>query len=467
MSRSGSPDPSHMAVDAHTRQAPADRSAAATPSAADATRAATGTTGAGSTPSTPPVQRAQERQRQLARMKRRATGMLVAITVVFVLVTVLTDGTGFWGYVEAMAAASMVGGLADWFAVTALFRHPMGLPIPHTAVIVERKDEFGRTLGEFVQENFLSAGVVTERVRNARMVERTADWLSNPANAAQLSGHAADLAVGLADLINDEDVHRLIDEELSSAVARLPLATMVGQGLQMMTAENRHHELFDAILRNIEQFLDGSRDTLRIRFAQEAPWWLPEAVDDRIFERLFDGVRRLLQDINRDPNHEVRRQFDTWLVSLIDQLQHSPEMQGRVDELKREVLDYPQLRDWTGSLWGEVKKVLREQAGEPQSALRARISDGIQALGHRLREDEALRAKAGEMVEEGVAFLAEHFHEELAGLISGTVERWDASETSQKLELLLGRDLQWIRINGTVVGGLAGLVIHAVAQALA
>jgi uncharacterized membrane-anchored protein YjiN (DUF445 family) len=456
MTSSGSPDPNAMAIDVRARQEASD--------ASPATAAVSSVPGSGS--STPPVKRAEERQHQLRKMKRRATGMLVVMTVFFILITVLTDGTGVWGYLQAMAEASMVGGLADWFAVTALFRHPLGIPIPHTAVIVERKDEFGRTLGEFVQENFLSAGVITERVRNAHMVERAAEWLSNDNNARQLSGHAADLAVGLADLINDEDVHRLVDEELSAAVERLPLASMAGRGLEMMTAENRHHELLDAILRGLERFLGESRETLRLRFAQEAPWWLPDSVDDRIFDRLFDGVVRLLQDVNGDPNHEVRKQFDTWVTSLIDRLQHSPEMEERVAELKREVLEHPQLREWSGSLWGEVKEVLREQAAEPDSELRKRIADGVQALGHRLCEDEGLRAKAESMIEDGVAYLAENFHDELAELISGTVERWDASETSQKLELLLGRDLQWIRINGTVVGGLAGLVIHALAQIL-
>jgi uncharacterized membrane-anchored protein YjiN (DUF445 family) len=445
-------------LDARTREASPPDSASPT------TSGITSVPGSGS--STPPVRRQQERQRELTKMKRRATGMLVAMTLFFLVITIFTDGTGVWGYLQALAEASMVGGLADWFAVTALFRHPLGIPIPHTAVIVERKDDFGRTLGEFVQENFLSAGVITERVRNAHVVERAAEWLSDDANAAQLSGHAADLAVGLADLVNDEDVHRLVDEELAAAVDRLPLASMAGRGLQMMTAENRHHELLDAILRGLERFLDESRETLRTRFAEEAPWWLPDAVDDRIFDRLFEGVCRLLGDVNRDPNHEVRKQFDTWVTSLIDRLEHSPEMQERVDELKREVLEHPALREWSGSLWGEVKDVLREQAADADSVLRARIADGVQALGRRLCEDEALQKKAEQMIEDGVAYLAEHFHDELAELISGTVERWDASETAQKLELLLGRDLQWIRINGTVVGGLAGLVIHAVAQAI-
>src|SRR5438874_1720159 len=213
MSRSGSSDPSAMAVDVRTREE--------APEASPSTTGISSVPGSGS--STPPVRREQERKRQLRRMKRRATGMLVVMTLFFLLITVFTSGTGVWGYLQAMAEASMVGGLADWFAVTALFRHPLNLPIPHTAVIVERKDEFGRTLGEFVQENFLSADVISERVRNARVVDRAAEWLSSPQNAGQLSGHAADLAVGLADLINDDDVHRLVEEELSRAVERLPL----------------------------------------------------------------------------------------------------------------------------------------------------------------------------------------------------------------------------------------------------
>jgi uncharacterized membrane-anchored protein YjiN (DUF445 family) len=420
----------------------------------------------GSQSSTPPVRREEERRRQLKKMKRRATGMLVVMTAFFIVITVTTGGRGAWGYLQALAEASMVGGLADWFAVTALFRHPLGVPIPHTAVIVERKEEFGRTLGEFVQENFLSADVVSERVRNARIVERTAEWLSDPANAEQLSGHAADLAVGLADLIRDDDVNRLVDEEIARAVQALPLASLGSRALDMMTAENRHHELFDAILRGLERFLEQSREPLRARFAEETPWWLPDAVDDRIFDRLFEGVCRLLRDVNANRQHEVRAQFDAWVASLRDRLESEPALQERIEELKRELLEHPQLRAWSSSLWSEVKDTLRSQAAAPSSALRQRIADGIQALGHRLREDEAVAAKAEELIESGVHYVAEHFHDEVAELISGTVDRWDATETSGKLELLLGRDLQWIRINGTVVGGLAGLVIHAVAHAI-
>ena len=332
-------------------------------------------------------------------MKRRATGLLVVMTLFFVVVTVTTHGHGWWGYVQAMAEASMVGGLADWFAVTALFRHPLGIPIPHTAVIVERKDDFGKTLGEFVQQNFLSADVISERLHNARIVERAAQWLSDPANAEQLSGHVADLAVGLADVVNDEDVHRLVEEGLERAVQSLPVAPLAGRALEMMTAQNRHHELLDAIIRGLERFLDESREPLRARFAQEAPWWLPDAVDDRIFDRLFEGVCNLLRDVNVDPRHEVRVQFDTWVASLTERLETSPELQQRGEELKRELLEHPELRKWSSSLWGELKEALRTQAADPNSELRSRIAASVQAMGRRLCEDDALAAKTEEIVE--------------------------------------------------------------------
>jgi uncharacterized membrane-anchored protein YjiN (DUF445 family) len=348
-----------------------------------------------------------------------------------------------------------------------LFRHPLGLPIPHTAVIAERKDEFGRTLGEFVQQNFLSADVISERLRNANILDRAAQWLSEPANASQVAEHVADLAVGLADLVKDEDVHRLVQEEIERAVQSLPVSALAGRALQLVTAQNRHHELFDAIVRGLARFLEEGREGLRARFANEAPWWLPDAVDDRIFDRLFEGVTKLLRDVNADPTHEVRAQFDTWVASLTERLQSSPEFQERGEELKRELLDHPELRTWSTSLWCDLKDTLRSQAADADSELRSRIAQGVQAVGNRLRQDEALAAKAEELIEGAVRYLAENFHDELAGLISGTIERWDGEETSRKLELLLGRDLQFIRINGTVVGGLAGLVIHGVARAVA
>jgi uncharacterized membrane-anchored protein YjiN (DUF445 family) len=416
-------------------------------------------------PATPPPLRAEEeRVRQLRVMKRRATGLLVVSSVLFVLLILLTDDRGWAGYARALATGSMVGGLADWFAVTALFRHPLGLPIPHTAVIVERKDQFGRTLGEFVQQNFLSSDVIADRVRSARTVERTADWLSDPANARLVAEHAANVAVGLADVLRDEDVQRMLDEEIALRVTAAPVAPLAARALRAMTAADRHHDLLDAILRGMQRTLLANRAPLRERFGQESPWWLPDAVDDRIFDRLFDGVCAVLERVNTDHDDELRAHFEQWLTGLADRLEHSPELAARADDLKHEVLENPELRRWSASLWSEAKTTLRTQAADPDSELRRRLAETMVAAGQRLRTDPVLAAKVEEVLVVGARYVADHFHDEIADLVTGTISRWEATEASRRLELLLGRDLQFIRINGTVVGGLAALVIHGVAQ---
>ncbi|MEA3075123.1 MAG: hypothetical protein QOF60_31 [Actinomycetota bacterium] len=316
-------------------------------------------------------------------MKRRATGLLVAFAVAFVAVARLDQGATWVGYATAGLEGSLVGGLADWFAVTALFRHPLGLPIPHTAVIRERKDQFGATLGQFVQENFLSAAVVTERVRAAQLGRRLAEWLSRPESP------------GVVDVSS--------------------VAEWVADAVRTAVEEGRHQPAVTALLRGAQTVLDDHREELRERFGQESPWWLPGPVEHRVFDRLMDGARDLLGTIADDPDHPLRHDIDGRLLALA-----SP---------------------------AEVARLLHH-------------------LGERLAAEDELRAKVDEVAERAVRYVAEHHHAEITDLIASTVARWDGDETSDKLELLLGRDLQFIRINGTIVGGLAGLAIHGLATLL-
>src|SRR5687768_1685849 len=223
-------------------------------------------------------------------MKRRATGLLVLVALCFVALTTLTSDEGGWaGYARAAIEGAMVGGLADWFAVTALFRHPLGIPIPHTAIIRERKNQFGATLGSFVQENFLSSAVIGERARAANIPPRLARWMCSPDNAEQAARYASETLVGLADVVRDEDVNRVLSEELERAVQAVPVAPLAGRVLEFLTGEGRHQEVLDAMLGGAARLLDENRDELHRRFAHESPWWLPGAVEDRIFERLLDG----------------------------------------------------------------------------------------------------------------------------------------------------------------------------------
>jgi uncharacterized membrane-anchored protein YjiN (DUF445 family) len=414
----------------------------------------------------PPVREEADRIHRLRAMKRRATGLLVLMAVAFVVITVFGDTTGWTGYVQAAVAASLVGGVADWFAVTAVFRHPLGAPIPHTAVIVERKDKFGETLGAFVQENFLSSDAMTARLREAHLARRLGDWLADRTHAETVARHVADAAVQLADMLRDEDVQGVLHEQVRRGLENVPLAPLAGKVLRGATEDGRHQELFDAVLRGVGRSLDENRETLRSRFEEESPWWVPTAIDHRIFDRLLDGVCSFFDSINADPDHELRARLDDWIEQLAERLEHSPEYRVRGEQLKGELLDNPELRDWLGSLWIDAKAALRSQAADPESELRQRLADAIVAAGRRLRSDPSLAAKVDDVIEWGVRYVGEHFHAEIAGLVSGTLARWDAEETSRKLEILLGPDLQFIRINGTVVGGLVGLGIHFVGNVI-
>ena len=407
------------------------------------------------------------RTRRLAAARRRATAFLGAATALFVAVTAVGAHGTLLGYVQAGAEAAMVGGVADWFAVTALFRRPLGLPIPHTALIVERKDQFAATLGQFVQENFLNADVLAERIRSAGLAPRLAAWLADEANAARAAGHAADLVVGVAEALRDDDVQRVVTAEVTRALDSVEVAPLAGRILRVIIAGGHHAELFNTILSGADRYLADHYAELRDLFEDEAPRWVPDSVYRLIFDRLHTRLRQRLAAMAADPDDETRHQFEAWIAGLPDRLETSPELRERGERLKRDVLRSAALRDWSSSLWQQAKDALRTQAADPESELRRRLAEALVAAGHRLGSDRRLQDGLERMVESAARALADQFHDELADLVTGTIERWDATETSSQLELLLGPDLQYIRINGTVVGAGVGLALHAIALALA
>ncbi len=407
------------------------------------------------------------RTRRLAAARRRATAFLVAVTALFVGVTAAGAHGTLLGYVQAGAEAGMVGGIADWFAVTALFRHPLGLPIPHTAIIVERKDQFAATLGQFVQENFLNASVLSERIRAAGLAPRLAAWLADEDNAARFAGHAADVVVTLAGTLRDEDVQSALTVEVRKAAAAIDVAPLAGRAVGVMIAGGHHAVLFNSMVNAADRYLADHNDELRERFEAEAPRWLPDVVYGRAYDRLHARLRERLAAMVDDPDDDARKQFDAWIAGLPERLQTSPELRERGESFKRDLLASEGLRDWTSWLWKNAKETLRVQAADPDSELRRQLAAALSAAGRRLGSDPRLQESLERVLESGAKRLADQFHDELAGLVTGTIERWDAAETSTQLELLLGRDLQFIRINGTVVGAGVGLALHAIALALA
>ena len=406
------------------------------------------------------------RRRNLVRMKVAATGLLLAATLVFIVTRTLEDRWSWLGYVRATAEAAMVGALADWFAVTALFRHPLGLPIPHTAIIPNRKDQLGRGLGTFVQTNFLAPEVLSERLRAVGVARRLGVWLAEPEHAHRLSANAGAMVRGLTEVLGDEDIQRALESGIINRVRRAPAAPLMARVVEAATAGRHHQALLDTTLSGLSGLLDENRSLLRQKLAEQSPWWVPEPIDDRLFRKFFDGVQGFIAEVRRDPDHELRHQLDVRVADLAVRLRTDPALIARGEELKDELLRHPEVQAWLDSLWRTTKESILAVADDPDSDLRRRLDAGLVRAGRALQEDPSLQAKVDGWVERVVSYLADEYGHEIADLIATTVARWDGAEASRRIELQVGRDLQFIRINGTVVGGLAGLIIYTMGQFL-
>ncbi len=406
------------------------------------------------------------RVRALRRMKLFAAGLLVAAAALFVVCRVVGDEHGAWGYLQAMAEAAMVGGLADWFAVTALFRHPLGIPIPHTAIIPTKKDQIGASLGEFVQQNFLTASVVGERVRAAELPKRAGEWLADPVHAARLVDEGAAALQGAAAVFRDEEIRRAVADFADARLRSLPAAPIVARVLDVVVEGGQHQVAMTAGLRSIMRFLDDNRPMLRRRLGEESPEWVPDWIDDRVFAKLFSGLQSFLGDVVGDDEHEFRKQFDQRLREYAKALRDDPVAAAKVEAVKQQLLDHPAVRGWLGSLWFPLKEALLDAAADPHSDLRRTAEGMIRQLGDSLRTDVDLQRKVDGWLQSAITHVLARYGANIAELISGTVARWDTADTSRRVELQVGRDLQFIRVNGTVVGSLVGLIIYAVAQLL-
>ena len=405
------------------------------------------------------------RQAALDTMKRRATLLLVAATVIFIVARALEVRFPWLGILRATAEASMVGGLADWFAVTALFRHPLGIPIPHTAIVPARKDRVGRTLGAFVQRNFLTREVIEHRLRAAQVGKRLAEWIADPANARMIARSAASAMSSGAQLLRDEDVQEVIDRSLAKRVRSMHLAPLLGKVLAVMTEDNRHQEVLDEVIQLASRTVNENSDLIRQRIEQETPWWIPSAVDEKIFKRVLGAIQRLLSELNADRYHPLRERFDNSLHHFVDRLNTSPEFAAKVDAWKEEFLDNDAARKFSQSIWQEGKEALARYVASPDSKAPGVIEEALTKFGQKALDDPELLAKMDEFAVDVAVFLVARYQDEVADLISTTVSSWDPELTSRRVELAIGRDLQFIRINGTLVGGLAGLIIYLISNA--
>ena len=406
------------------------------------------------------------RRRALRKMKATAVGLLILAALIFLACVIWQkNGAPTWvGYVRATAEASMVGALADWFAVTALFRYPLGLKIPHTAIIPNKKDQIGESLGEFVQSNFLTGPVLADKLRQIGVSRRIGQFIADPANARRLGDTIGAAIEGATEIMNDDDVQAALDSLIVSRVRATPAAPLLAKVIDIAVDGGNHQHMLTAALKGMAKFLEENKTVFREKVSEESPDWVPNWVDDRIFTKMFSGVQSFIHDVSIDEDHELRHQFDARIKEYAEDLRNNPATAAKVDAIKEDVLSHPAVKEWSASLWSAIKRNLVDLANDPESPLRQQIEMTIMRFGTMLTTDDTLRGKIDGWVERALLYVVDQYKGDIADLISGTVARWDTVETSKRIELQVGRDLQFIRINGTVIGGLAGLVIYTVAQ---
>jgi len=401
------------------------------------------------------------RRAGLRRMRTVATGLFVLAAVVYVA-TLRLDHGGVWGFVNTAAEAAMVGALADWFAVTALFRHPLGIPVPHTALVKKRKDELGRSLQEFVSENFLTEEIARDRLASAHVAERLGRWLGQPRNRERVLAEVTRGGTLALERVADEDVHDFLAEMLLPRLSREPVSPILGSLLEGVVEGGNHTGLVDLGIDEMHRWLTDNPDLFAEVVGERAPWWSPDWLDDRVIGWTYQQALGWLTEMRADARHPARRALDDLLRRLAEDLQRDEQVMASAEALKERLLAHPQVPTSAVAVWRSLRTSLLGAMADRESYFWSRGDELLTNLGRHLAEDEAWQARLELHLGEVVAFFVNTYGDELAEVISVTVERWDADEASARIELFVGRDLQFIRINGTVVGALAGLVIHSV-----
>lgn len=399
-------------------------------------------------------------------MKLVATGFLVVAGVIFLAAEwALQNGAGAWaGYVGAAAEAGMIGGLADWFAVTALFRHPLGIPIPHTALIRRKKDQLGTSLGGFVGENFLDPEMVSEKVRSARIPERAGEWLSDDEHRAMASDQAAKAIRSVLAVLRDDDAVAIIERTIVARIAEPEWGPPAGRILAELLDEGRHLPLMDLMADRAHGWVEANPETIDRWVREKAPTWAPQFVNELLSDRAYRELREWTWQIKVDKQHPVRVALIGFVEDFARDLQHDPSTMAKLETFKHEVMNREEVRRAAGSAWAAAKRMIIEATEDTSSTLRVKIDDLLGRLADMLVDDGKVRSRLDDYMTRTARYVAANYAGEVTSIISETVERWDADEASDKIELLAGKDLQFIRINGTVVGALVGLVIHAVIQ---
>ena len=410
-----------------------------------------------------------ERRRVLRNHKIFVTSLLGVAAVIFLACSWWQSrgGTPGWvGYVRAAAEAGMVGGLADWFAVTALFKYPMGIPIPHTAIIPNKKDQVAEALSEFVSENFLNARTITDKVMQAGIPEKAGRWLAQEDNAARVSAEAGTFAANVVKGIDPKDAEALINTQVIDRVAEPVWGPPLGRMLEGFIADGKVEPVVDDIVAWGKRKLDGMEDTIVTAIDERMPKWAPKFAKELVGERVYRELTEFMEDVDSQPEHEARRAIRRTINQFAQDLQFDGDMITRVEELKRDIMGSSAVASAAGSIWDQVSAALVAALMDGDSTLRRKAQSSIQQWGALLATDPQVRSQAEKRLEKAVHYAAENGAGQIVGIIAETIQRWDGAEAADKIELMVGKDLQFIRLNGTIVGALAGLVIYTVSQLL-
>ncbi|BDV31194.1 DUF445 domain-containing protein [Microbacterium terricola] len=408
----------------------------------------------------------QERRRALRVMKGVALGALIFMAVLFVVAFALQQQAPGWAYVRAAAEGGMVGALADWFAVTALFRHPLGIPIPHTAIIPNRKDEIGRTLGEFVETEFLRGDVVRTKLESTAIAARLGEWLAQPEHAERVAAEGAAMASGVLTALSDDDVQDVIESLAREHLIAPEWGPSLGGWLGRIVDSGAHHGAVDMGVDSIAAWLEANHAAFTGLVSRRLPSWLPSVAHRLVDDTIYNEAVKFIAAVQADAQHPARHAIDGYLTRLADNLQHDPATIGRLEDAKSTVFDSPRVRELAAEAWNTAKTGLLASLADPESSLRRRAASALAEIGGRLTAEPALQRRVDTWVTDAAVFLVDRYRHDIASIITETVERWDARETSEKIELMVGRDLQYIRLNGTIVGALAGLAIYTIANAV-
>jgi len=395
-------------------------------------------------------------------MKIIATGMLVVMAIIYVTSKSYEAVHPAIGFVRAFAEAAMVGGLADWFAVTALFRHPMGLPIPHTAIIPRNKDRIGDTLASFLKDNFLISRLVAQRMRHVDLASGIGRFLQSPSGGEGRIKFGASRLLGDAIASLDKDrLGTMFKGAVKKQAVNLDIATPLGQILEVVMAENRHGPLIDSTIRWAYRTLDTNEMVIRNIVSDRANavmrW---TGLDDRVANEVLDGLYKLLADMAADPHHPVRAKTEESLVHLAAELRHDPDLRKKVNEWKLELIENPAIASWLDGIWEQGREALLRAARDPDAALAGQFGDALIQLGNSLQQDEQLNRQINRFGRRAVIGVVDSYGDNIVKLVSETIRSWDTQTITDRVENAVGRDLQFIRVNGTLVGGLVGLLLH-------